>query len=146
VKTLEYNIHIRAPVSKVWHKMLDPEPYQAWTSAFTEGSSYEGDWSEGSKILFLNGNQEGMVARIVHNTLYEKISIMQVGFVSHGVEDTTSDAVRSWAPLFENYYFKVLGDETELRVTVDVTPEFESMMDDAWPIALEKLKAMCEAS
>ena len=76
---------------------------------FTAGSYYSGDWSKGSKILFLgpgeDGKTSGMVARIAENRPYEFISIEHLGEVVNGVEDLTSEKVKSWAGAHEDYTF-----------------------------------------
>ena len=41
--------------------MLADDTYREWTSAFHPGSYYKGDWSEGSKILFLGPGDDGEV-------------------------------------------------------------------------------------
>jgi len=50
---LQYSIVINAPKEKVWKTMLNKDTYEKWTDVFMPGSSYVGDWTEGSKILFL---------------------------------------------------------------------------------------------
>jgi hypothetical protein len=67
-----------------------------------------------------------------------------LGIVKDGVDDTESDAARSWAPAYENYSFSDLGAATGLKVDVDTPPDFEAFMEDTWPKALAKLKALCE--
>ena len=52
---------INAPRKKVWATMLEDTTYREWTKPFNETSYYEGDWSEGSKILFLGTDKDGKV-------------------------------------------------------------------------------------
>lgn len=49
---LKFSIQINAPKEKVWRTMLEDATYRQWTSAFGEGSSFVGDWNEGSKFSF----------------------------------------------------------------------------------------------
>jgi len=145
MKPLEFKTIIDAPVSLVWETMLNPDTYREWTKAFEEGSHYEGSWEEGSKIHFLNSTGSGMVAKVAENKLNEFVSIQILGFIADGIEDTESEEVKAWAPSYENYYFKSTNDDsTELRVTVEVPPEYVEMMTQSWLKALEILKAMCE--
>lgn len=58
---LHFSIVIDAPKEKVWHTMLDEDSYRAWTQVFADGSHYVGDWSKGSKILFLAPEKRGNV-------------------------------------------------------------------------------------
>ncbi len=149
MQKLHYSILIDAPKDKVWHTMLDDKPYREWTKAFSEGSYYKGNWEKGSKILFLGpdpttGEEAGMVSRIAENKLYEFISIEHLGIVQNGVEDTTSEAARQWAPAFENYTFKDKDGATEVLVDIDVEDEHAQMFNDLWPAALRKLKELAE--
>lgn len=141
---LHFHITINAPRNIVWDTMLAPDTYRDWTSAFCEGSYYEGSWTQGSRIRFLSPDGDGMCSEIAESWPHDSISIRHLGYINKGVEDTTSDAIRQWAPAFENYHFTDNGSSTTLHVEQDVTAEFEPYMKDAWPRALERLKIICE--
>lgn len=145
---LKFSIIINAPKAKVWDTMLNDATYRIWTEAFMQGSYYIGDWSEGSKILFLAPGEtgaSGMVSRIKENRLNEYISIEHLGMVENGKEDTTSDAVKVWAGALENYSFKELNGKTELLIDVDSNEEYSEMFNGMWPKALQKLKELAES-
>jgi hypothetical protein len=149
MQKLHFSILIDAPKEKVWHAMLDDKPYREWTSAFSPGSYYKGDWSKGSKILFLGPNPEtaevsGMVSRIAENKPYEFISIEHLGIVHNGVEDTTSDEARKWSPAYENYSFKEKGGATEVLIDTDVDEKETAVFNEMWLEALQKLKEIAE--
>lgn len=149
MKTIYFSIEINAPKEKVWHTMLDDKTYREWTTAFSPGSYFKGDWSKGSKILFLGpdpntGEEGGMVSRIAENKKYEYISIEHMGLVKKGVEDTTSEEAKKWAPAYENYTFKDKGNKTELLVDMDTTEDMVAMFNQMWPQALQKLKEIAE--
>ena len=153
-ETMHFEIVIQAPVQKVWDKMLGDATYREWTESFHVGSYYKGDWSEGSRMLFLgpdeNSNKEGgMVSRIKENRKYEFISIEHLGVVMDGVEDTTSEQVMKWLPAFENYTFTDKGAETLLAIDMEMPDTSEAkmmkeMFEGMWPNALLKLKEICE--
>lgn len=148
MKKVHFSIFINVPVEKVWNTMLDDVTYRIWTEVFHVGSYYKGDWNEGSKILFLgpnnDGTEGGMVSRIAENRLHQFVSIEHQGIVVSGIEDTTSDEAKKWAPAFENYTFTKKEGGTELSIDVDVLLEYEEMMTGMWPKALEKLKEISE--
>lgn len=144
MKRLQFTTTIEAPRERVWDVMLGPETYRIWTSAFAEGSYYEGSWDQGARILFLGPSGEGMVAEIAESRRPEFVSIRHRGMIKDGVEDTESEAVRSWTPAFENYTFSEKGSGTEVAVEIDTVPEYEEFMTEAWPKALAKLKELCE--
>ena len=105
--------------------------------------------SQDSKILFLgpgeDGKLEGMVSRIAENRPHEYISIEHVGLIQGGKEDTTSEAVKKWAPAFENYTFREKNGGTEVLVDMDVDEAHKKMFEDLWPKALQKLRELVEA-
>lgn len=145
METLHFDILIDAPRHVVWDTMLADRTFREWTAEFTSGSHYEGSWEEGATIRFLDPEGSGMVAEIAENRPNEYVSIRHLGFIENGVDDTASDAVRKWAPAYENYTLSDAGAATRVEVDVDATPEFEEMMRDSWPRALDRLKEVTEA-
>lgn len=152
MKKIHHSILIQAPREKVWDVMLGDATYREWTTAFNPGSYFKGDWSEGSKILFLGPDPEnpnatgesGMVSRIKENRLHEFMSIEHLGLYKNGVEDYESDEVKKWAPSFENYTFTEKDGGTEVSVDMDAADEYEDMFNGMWPEALKKLKEVAE--
>lgn len=149
MQKLHFSIHINAPREKVWHAMLDKEPYAEWTSVFGPGGSFTGDWSKGSKMLFLgpnpdNGKMGGMVSEIAENKPNEFLSIKHVGIIMNGVEDRDSADARKWTPAFENYTFDEKNGSTEVVVDTDTEESMVEMFHEMWPKALEKLKEIAE--
>lgn len=128
--------------------MLGEETYKKWTDVFMAGSYYEGDWNEGSKMLFLapdeSGKMGGMVSRIKENRKYEYVSIEHLGMVQNGIEDTSSDDVKKWAGTLENYTFKENNGTTEVLVDLDSNEEYKEMFEEMWQKALLKLKKLAE--
>lgn len=143
-KRLHFSVVIAAPPAKVWSTMLEQESYREWTRAFCEGSYYEGSWERGARIRFLAPGGEGMVAEIAECRPHEYVSIRHLGVLANGVEDTTSETVRAWAPAYENYTLEPVPEGTRLVIDQDVTAEYEAMMGEMWPKALARLKGMCE--
>ena len=144
VKQLNFSVVINAPVQTVWQRMLSDVGYRHWTSAFCEGSYFKGSWQQGETIRFLSPSGDGMVATIAEHIPLELISIKHLGFIVAGVDDFSSDNVTSWAPAFENYRFRAVDGGTEISIEQDIAPEYEQYMQDSWPKALQKLKALCE--
>lgn len=145
MKRLQFTTTIAAPAATVWRLMLDKASYERWTSAFAEGSTYDGSWEPGAKIRFLAPSGDGMVSEIAEARPHEFVSIRHLGFLANGVEDTTSDAVRAWAPAYENYTFVAVPEGTRVVVDQDIPAEWEEHMVGAWPKALALLKALAEA-
>ena len=150
MQKLHFEIQIHAPREKVWNTMLEDATYREWTAAFNQGSYFKGDWSEGSKILFLGPDPEhpeiegGMVGMIEKNIPNEFISIKYLGMIKDGVEDTTSDEVKEWTPAHENYTFTDTDGGTKVLVDIDVPQSQQALFDDMWPKALVLLKEIAE--
>lgn len=140
---------INAPKERVWDLMLGDATYREWTTVFSPGSYYKGNWEEGSKMLFLgpnpvDGTEGGMVSRVKENRLYEFISLEHQGMINNGVEDTASDAIKDWAGAHENYTFTEKDGGTELTIDMDIVESEKDSMEKAWKEALVKLKKMAE--
>lgn len=147
VKRLQFTETIAAPVETVFERMLALETYRDWTSAFAEGSTYEGSWQQGQRIRFMGPSGDGMLAEIAEHRPNAFVSIRHLGMIVDGVEDTTSEAVRAWTPAYENYTFHRTEDGgTRLVIDQDVSGDFEDYLREAWPKALARLKAICEAA
>jgi hypothetical protein len=143
MEKLHFSIIINASSKKVWETMWGIDTYKIWTKAFSEGSYFVGDWSEGSKMLFLspdeNGKESGMFSKIKENKPYEYLSIENIGEVDNGKEE-----VKEWAGALENYTLKDLDGKTELLIDIDSNDEFTELFQGIWPEALDKLKELAE--
>ena len=149
MEKLRYSVAINAPVQDVWTTMLNDATYREWTSVFNSDSYYEGDWSQGSEIRFLgpdgDGSLAGMIATVEENRPNELISLRYIGQVVNGEDDTTSEAAQAFMGAHEKYAFTAAGGVTTVDVELDSEDEFVAMFDEAWPLALEKLKDIVEA-
>ncbi len=150
MEKLTFTTIINAPKEKVWHTMLDEGTYKLWTEVFNVGSRYVGVWETGAEMRFLgadeNGKESGgMYSKIKEVRPYEFVSIEHLGMIGENGEiDTTSDAVKKWAPAFENYTFTEKDGGVEVLVEIGVPGEWKDMFDDMWPKALLKLKEVAE--
>lgn len=145
MRSLQFSCAIAAPRQRVWERMLADASYRDWTTAFCEGSYYEGSWQQGASMRFLSPGGDGMIAVIAENRLHEHLAIKHLGVIRNGVADTDSDEVKAWAPAYETYTFIEQDGVTQLTVTMDCTDEFEDYMLKTWPKALARLQAICEA-
>ena len=91
-----FKILIDARLEKVWELLLNQATYPLWTLPFCEGSHFETDWKKGSKALFFNNNNEGMVSIINDNIPNKYMSIKHLGMVKNGIEDMESEKTREW--------------------------------------------------
>lgn len=141
---LHYTLRIAAPREKVWNTMLEDTTYREWSSVFMPGSHFVGDWSEGSKMLFLGPGapeekEGGMAAIVAGNRPQEFISLQYHAEIRDGVE------VPMEGTGYENYTFADIDGDTQITIDLlNLPDEYQEMFDAAWPKALEKLKELAE--
>lgn len=101
-------------------------------------------------MLFLGpdpstGKEGGMVSRIAEIRPHEFVSIQHLGIVADGIEDTTSEMAKKWAPAFENYTFLDVDGGTEVLVDMDVEDEYAEMFRGMWADGLTRIKQIAES-
>jgi hypothetical protein len=77
--------------------------------------------------------------------LFAGSGLRYIGQVVNGEDDTTSEAAKAFMGAHEKYAFNESGGATTVDVELDSEEEFVAMFDDAWPLALARLKAIVEA-
>ena len=151
MKKLQFKVNINAPVTRVYDFMLgitSKSTYEQWTSLFNPTSTYEGSWNTGNKILFIGvdekGEKGGIVSKISENIPNRFVSIQHYGLLKADKEFTEGPEVEKWANGFENYSFEESNRTTTVTVDLDTADDFLEYMNDTYPKALDKLKALCE--
>lgn len=148
MKKLHLEIHINATQEKVWETITTLNYYQEWTKEFNPTSTFEGGWNTGDSIRFIGvdekGEKGGMISEIAESRKPEYISIRHLGYIMNGQEDTTSDAVKAWAPAYENYTIRQEGEGVTFIVDQDLEDSYEEMFKELWPKALQKIKEISE--
>lgn len=124
------------------------ESYQQWTSIFNPTSTYEGEWSKGSKMYFIgygeNGERGGMVSEIAECEPHRFVSIRHYGVLNGEKEITEGPDVEKWAGGLENYTLEENNGVTSVIVDIDITEEYMDYFNETWPKALQKLKEISE--
>lgn len=148
---LQFITNIKAPIEKVYETMLginEKSNYDKWTAVFNPTSTYEGNWSKGSKMYFIgtdeNGEKGGMISEVAEHIVNQFVSIRHYGFLKGSLEITEGPEVEAWVNSYENYTFKESDGITCLRVDLDTSEDFVGYMNEKYPLALEKLKEICE--
>lgn len=151
MKKMQFKVSINASANKVYDVMLgisNKTSYEQWTALFNPTSSFEGNWSKGSKMRFIGvdekGEKGGMVSEIADNVPNRYVSIRHYGLVKGNEEITEGPEVDKWANGFENYTFEESNGTTHVTVDLDTTEDFIDYMNDTYPKALDKLKEICE--
>ncbi|HEX8516341.1 MAG TPA: SRPBCC domain-containing protein [Bacteroidia bacterium] len=144
MKKASFSIKINASKEKVWNALWTDANYREWTKVFCEGSYAVSDWKEGSKILFLAGDQGGMYSTITKKVPHECMFFTHIGMVKDNVELPVDEETKKWTGATENYTLTEKDGVTELLVNMDITEEHYNYFKDAFPKGLEKVKAIAE--
>jgi uncharacterized protein YndB with AHSA1/START domain len=145
MKEIRFKAKIFAPKKKVWDTMLNLDTYKEWTSVAWPGSTFEGTWKKGTDIRFVGPDSSGTLATIVDLEPYQRVVARHIALLQKGgAEDRTSDDAKRWVGSSERYDFDENNGTTTLNITINVTPEWEQMMKEGWPLALNKLKEITE--
>ena len=139
-----FSITIDATPEKIWDVLWDKDTYPIWTRPFSENSTAVTDWKKGSKVLFLDGDERGMVSVVAENIPNKFMSIEHLGLYKDGVEDLESEEVKEWKGAQENYTLKPLDGQTELQIEMDINEKYKEMFNGIWPKALEEVKKLAE--
>ena len=148
MKKLEFKTEIAAKRDKVWRIMFGPKTYREWVNVSWPGAYYQGEWKTGENMRFIGDNGKGgTLANLVEVREPEYVFAKHIAVITEeGKEDRTSAEAKGWIGSTEEYKFTEKNGKTELKVTINTTPEWESMFTDGWPDALKKLKEICERS
>lgn len=133
----------------LWELIVDPEHYRFWTTAFSQGSKFVGDWSQGSHIRFVMedeaGNESGMLSMIEVSAWPKHISIKHLGLVMNGIEDYDSEEARQWTPAYENYTLVSTEDgQCIFKMAQDIPEAYEEEFVENWNHAFELIKQRLE--
>jgi hypothetical protein len=137
--TLKFSVKINATKEKVWETLWNDTTYRQWTAPFMEGSYAESDWKEGSKILFLAPNGNGMFGIIEKKIANQQMTFKHLGEIKNGVEQP-----KDWKGAKESYQLKEKDGITELDVQLDAAGEFGEYLNNTFPKALNILKQISE--
>lgn len=141
MSTLTFSTKIDAPKEKVWETLWNDASYRKWTAPFMEGSYAESDWNEGSKILFLTPNGDGMFGVIQKKEFPFQMTFKHLGEVKNGIEEP-----KDWGESTESYYLAGEDGSTELTAKLEMNDSagMEQYFKETFPKALEIVKQMSE--
>ncbi|WP_428069168.1 SRPBCC domain-containing protein [Chryseobacterium gambrini] len=139
MEKLYFDIHINAEAEKVWSVLWDDFSFRQWTSAFTEGSFYQGNLKENEIIKFLDPQNNGMFSKIVALIPNQEIKFLHLGEIYNGVE-----APQNWGEATERYILTEDENTTHLKVEIQTLEQFKSFFEEKFPDALSNVKHLSE--
>lgn len=145
MKRIKKSILINAPKEKVWDVLFTDRYTRIWYTAFGEGSRANTNWEVGSKAIFSDESNSGLIGEIITNEANEKLSVEYKGILYNDTEDYDSDLAKQVKGGQETYHISEEDGMTYLEIESDMGPEYFDEMSKAWVIALEKVKVLSES-
>ncbi len=140
MEKLNFKLKINAPKEKVWKALWDELNYRKWTSIFSETSHTVTDWKEGSEILFVDNDDNGMYGIIQKLDEPNEMTFKHYGELKNGKKKE-----ESWSGALESYELRDDNGITELLVSMDTAEDFAEMFNNTFPKALNIVKEIAES-
>lgn len=143
---LHHAIDIAAAPARVAACMLSAESYRQWTAVFAEGSRVIGGWQPGERMRFMAGTGQGMLSEVVEHRPLASVVLRHLGMIEPGRPEPDGHILTdAWTGAQEIYRFEATPQGTRLRIEQDAVADAVAYLQDTWPAALQRLKALCEA-
>lgn len=139
------SIDIGASKEKVWNVLTRDEMTRSWYKAFNDGAYAETDWKQGSKVIFKDGTENGMIGKIVASEPGKIISTEFEGMLVNGVEDYDSQDAKNIKGFKETYHISGDGNQSTLLIEQETSDEYGDMMQTMWDKALLLIKQLAES-
>ena len=134
---LQYTSSIRATPQQVWKAVFEQDENKNWPAALDEGTYFEGNWSQNSIMRFLDSENNGMYNRVEISKPFEKLKMLQMGWVLNG-ELSPQD----WGDSTITYLFETIGEGTMLTCEINSPDEFVNFFEAKYPANLQKIKML----
>lgn len=144
MRVIAKSIEIKAPKEKVWNVLINDKSTRIWYAAFGDGIRAETDWKVGSKAVFLDNKNSGLISKVVVNKPGETLSVEHQGIVMEGKEDYESEMARGVKGGLETYLLSDKNGNTQLSVESDMAEGMFESMSLSWDKALQKIKELSE--
>ena len=132
IKLLTCSIIIHAPIDLVWQAVTKREYYRLWAKCFKEGSTFEGEFIQNSKVMFFaeDDREHQMESTITDLENHEYICIRH----------------DDWDDALEEYFFDKIDDTTtEFTIEMDCWEDYYDMLYQSWLEAIQELKKVAES-
>jgi hypothetical protein len=144
--TIKKSVDIHAAKANVWDVLINDKFTRIWYAEFSDGAHAQTDWQVGSKTLFIDNTNNGLIGKVIANKPNELISIEFSGEVRNGIEDYDGESAQAIKGGLESYRLSEKNGITHLQIEADLTEDFATLMSVAWENALQKIKSLSETS
>lgn len=148
MERLVYTIPIKASPPEIWEILFSTATFPIWSAPFSDGNQVYGTWLEGTEIMILNRNREGVVYLVEINEPFKQMSLKHAGIFKDGQKYPDNPEVLEFAGGYENYYIENSDNElieSNLRIEKDANAVQKTFFDTVFPKALEIIKSMSES-
>ncbi len=132
---LEYKTEISASSEKIWDALCNKESYTEWSG----GNRYEGNWTEGTEMKFLDPKNNGMYNLVERHTPDRELTMKHLGWIYDGNSDP-----QDWTDSRISYLLQPNDFVSELTVKVNSLDEFVDFYNGYIPKILQKIKEIAE--
>jgi uncharacterized protein YndB with AHSA1/START domain len=144
IEKLVFKMPIHATAEKIWETLWDKETYKQWTEPFTIGSYYAGDIQTGNRIHFLTPEGHGMYSNVAFIKENNHVVFQHIGEMAGFEELPPNEQTLKWKGSCESYQLLSADNGMLLRVEVDTDATHLTAMNEIFPVALQRLKEICE--
>jgi hypothetical protein len=145
MKTIRKSIEINVSKEKIWDALMQDAYTKDWYGIFNPGTYALTDWQLGSKAVFANDSENGIIGRTIIHDPYELLSIEYYGVLNHNNEGFENKETQIFKGAHETYGLSSKEHTTMLNIEVDMSDGLFDIMSKSWDEALLKIKNLAEA-
>ena len=146
METLVINksIAIEATAQKIWEVLFQDKFNRIWYAEFSPGTYAITDWQEGSKVVFLDNSNSGIIGKVFESNPFKTLSLEYTGILVNGVEDYDTEDAHALKGGREIYNLESEDDNIRLTIIGDMAEQYYEAMSRSWENALLKIKELAE--
>jgi hypothetical protein len=144
MERLHFSTSINATRERIWQVLWEEATYPQWTKPFGAGGRAVSDWKQGSRVLFLSAEGDGMFGVLKRVDAPAFMGIEHLGVYKDGHEQPADALSREWSGAKEEYTLTEGPGGTQLAVSVDVSDGEVASFRKMFPEALALVKQLAE--
>lgn len=144
MQTIKKTVAINAPRMTVWNVITEDAKNRQWYSEFSKGTYAVTDWKEGSKAIFRDDSDFGLISLVQVSKPGEELSVEFTGVLEGGKEVYEGAQAESMKGGHERYFLTEQNGTTTLNIEADMPEKYVEDMSNRWDKALVVLKDLAE--
>jgi len=137
-------MELQASKEKVWDVLLLDKFNKTWFADFSQGMRVQTNWKIGSKALYTDNSNGGIICQVVANKPQELLTLEFTGLLVNGKEDYDSVDAREFIGGKESYRLLAAQGATKIFIETETAEQYYDWMQDAWDKALHTIKKLSE--